>query len=72
MELQEGGSMLSQCSETPTCIHTTSQDALVNGGRTPLHVVCQRDTDYAVSAQYWIWKLNGLEYIMCYKIMQVQ
>lgn len=49
MEFQKDGTSL--CSETPACIHTISIDALKKGGRTPLHVACQRDRDYLVSAR---------------------
>ncbi|KAM9461616.1 ankyrin repeat and MYND domain-containing protein 1 isoform 2-T2 [Clarias gariepinus] len=41
------GNMLSLGSELPACIYKTSGEAPKEGGRTPLHVACQRDTDYA-------------------------
>ncbi|XP_053093908.1 ankyrin repeat and MYND domain-containing protein 1 [Pangasianodon hypophthalmus] len=42
-----GGNPSSLGSEPPTCIYTSSVEARKEGGRTPLHVACQRDTDYA-------------------------
>lgn len=51
-EQVSGGQMLSLGSEPQTSIYTTSIKAPKEGGRTPLHVACQRDTDYAVSTFY--------------------
>ncbi|KAF5909795.1 ankyrin repeat and MYND domain-containing protein 1, partial [Clarias magur] len=41
------GNMSSLGCELPACIYKTSGEAPKEGGRTPLHVACQRDTDYA-------------------------
>ncbi|XP_060797242.1 ankyrin repeat and MYND domain-containing protein 1 isoform X2 [Neoarius graeffei] len=43
---QVGGRNMSLGSEPPSCIYTPSIEASKEGGRTPLHIACQRDTDY--------------------------